>query len=134
VGHLRNFWGSLQNLRIPAKEPGISGSLRYLHRKIRHQYLADGGWHFSWMMTPEQMIKKIESYAHTEHDHPDIKSVESIRSAIQNGNDIFGKGERFRLVEIDDSFPRYLREHFEQFRPWYLDPSNGIGATLLRPE
>jgi beta-1,4-mannosyl-glycoprotein beta-1,4-N-acetylglucosaminyltransferase len=130
IGHLRNFWGSLQNLRIPAQEPGLSGSLRHLHRKLRHQHLNDGGWHFSWMMTPEQMIDKIESYAHTEHDHPHIKSVEAIRSAIQQGNDIFGKGERFRLVDVDESFPPYLRENFEQFRPWYMAPSTGIGANL----
>ncbi len=130
MGHLKNFWGSLQNLRIPERDPGLSGSLRYLHRKLRHQHLHDGGWHFSWMVTPEQMIQKIENYAHTEHNRPDIKSLDAIRSALREGRDILGKGERFRLVEIDDHFPRYVREHFDQFRPWYLAPSSRDGLGI----
>jgi beta-1,4-mannosyl-glycoprotein beta-1,4-N-acetylglucosaminyltransferase len=122
-GHLKNFWGSLQKVRIPGREPGIAGSIRYLQHKLRHQRLQDAGWHFSWMMTPEQMIQKIESYSHTEHDRPEIKSVEAIRSAIHEGRDILGKGERFRLVELDDTFPRYFRENPDEFRAWYLAPS-----------
>jgi beta-1,4-mannosyl-glycoprotein beta-1,4-N-acetylglucosaminyltransferase len=126
VAHLKNFFGTPQNLRIYKKQPGLSGLLHQIHRKVRHQRLYDGGWHFSWVMTPEQMIQKIESYSHTEHDIPAIKSVDAIRTAIQAGQDILKKGERFRLVELDASFPPYLREHLDQFREWYLDP---IGRT-----
>jgi beta-1,4-mannosyl-glycoprotein beta-1,4-N-acetylglucosaminyltransferase len=126
VGHLRTFWRSLQSLRIPPREHGLAGSIRYLHRKIRHQRLQDAGWHFSWMMTPEQMIKKIESFSHAEFNLPQFKSVEAIRHAIQDGRDILGKGERFRLVPLDNSFPIYLRDNFEQFRAWYLEPTQQI--------
>ena len=122
MGHLEHFWGSMQNLRIPPRNPSLSGFLSYLHRKLRHQRIGEGGWHFSWMMTPEQMIQKIENYSHTEHNRPDIKSIDAIRSALQNGTDILGKGERFRLVEVDSTFPWYLREHLDEFRAWYLDP------------
>ena len=122
VGHLTNFFGTPQNLRIYKKQPGISGLIHQIHRKVRHQRLYNGGWHFSWVMTPEQMIQKIESYSHTDHNIPAIKSVDAIRTAIQAGQDILKKGERFRLVELDSSFPPYLREHLDQFREWYLDP------------
>lgn len=122
-GHLNKFFGTFQNLRIYKRSPGIAGTTQYLHYKLRRQRLREGGWHFSWLMTPEQMIRKIESFSHTEYDLPRFKSVDAIRSAIAEGRDIFEKGERFRLVEVDDSFPCYLAENFDQFRAWHLGPS-----------
>jgi beta-1,4-mannosyl-glycoprotein beta-1,4-N-acetylglucosaminyltransferase len=123
LAHLREFFGTPQNLRIYKPEPGFRGALKQLHRKIRHQRLHDGGWHFSWLMTPEEMIKKMESFAHTEFDQPHLKSLDAIRSAIHENRDILGKGERFRLTTIDDSFPPYLMKNLHLFREWYLDPT-----------
>ena len=128
LSHLRNFFGTPENLRVFKREPGLSGTVQYLQRKLRHQRLAEGGWHFAWMMTPEQMVHKLESFSHTEFDRPHIKSVAAITSAIQAGRDIMGKGERFRLVEVDDTFPIYLREHFDRFRDWYLNPQSNADA------
>ncbi len=123
AGHLKNFFRTPENLRIYKPEPGVVGWVRHLERKLRHQRLTEGGWHFSWLMTPEQMIEKIESYSHTDHNTPSVKSVDTIRAAIESGRDILGKGERFRLVEIDASFPPFLREHLDQFHDWCLDPT-----------
>ena len=128
LAHLRNFFGTPENLRVFKREPGLSGTVKYLQRKLRHQRLADAGWHFAWLMTPTQMIHKLESFSHTEFDQPHIKSVAAITTAIQEGRDIMGKGERFRLVELDETFPAYLREHFDQFRDWYLDPKTSQEA------
>jgi beta-1,4-mannosyl-glycoprotein beta-1,4-N-acetylglucosaminyltransferase len=122
MAHLRDFFGTPQNLRIYKAEPGFRGMLKQLHRKIRHQRLLNGGWHFSWLMTPEEMIKKMESFAHTEVDQPHLKSLDAIRSAIQESRDILGKGEQFRLTPIDESFPPYLMKNLDHFRDWYLDP------------
>jgi beta-1,4-mannosyl-glycoprotein beta-1,4-N-acetylglucosaminyltransferase len=123
AGHLKSFFRTPENLRIYKPDRGISGLIKHLERKVRHQRLSEGGWHFSWLMTPEQMIEKIESYSHTEHNTPSIKSLDAIRAAIESGRDILRKGERFRLVEIDSSFPPFLREHLDQFHDWCLDPT-----------
>jgi beta-1,4-mannosyl-glycoprotein beta-1,4-N-acetylglucosaminyltransferase len=129
MAHLTQFFRTPQNLRLYKSDPGIAGLLKYLQRKMLHQQLRDGGWHFSWLMTPEQMINKIESVYETQFDRPEIKSVDAIRTAIQAGQDILKKGERFRLVELDSSFPPYLREHLDQFREWYLDPIKKVPQT-----
>lgn len=122
AGHLKRFFRTPENLRIYKPDSGVLGRLRHLERKLRHQRIAEGGWHFSWLMTPEQMIDKIESYSHTDHNIPANKSLEGIRAAIESGQDILGKGECFQLIAIDESFPPYLREHLDEFRKWYLDP------------
>lgn len=121
--HLTEFFQTPQNLRLYKTGPGIGGQLKYLHRKLRHQRLSDGGWHFSWIMTPQGMIDKIESVYETQFDLPHIKNTETIKSAIASGLDILGKGERFRLVNLDAHFPQYLVNNFDQFRSYYCPPN-----------
>ena len=124
AGHLRNFFGTPQNLRIYQRTRGAAGLFHYLQRKLLHQRIRNGGWHFSWLMTPEQIIEKLSCFSHTEYDTPEIKNVDNMLAAIRNGRDIMGKGEQFRLVEIDHTFPRYLQENLDRFRDWYVEPSS----------
>ena len=120
MNHLTGFFGSPQNLRIFTPETGLRGKLKQLHRKLRHQRLVEGGWHFSWLMTPEQIVQKLESFAHTEFNQPQFKSLDSIRSSIHNGRDILGLNTQFRPVAIDETFPPYLFENLDQFKQWQL--------------
>lgn len=71
------------------------------------------------------MIKKIESFAHTEFDQPRFKSLDAIHSAIRENRDILGKGERFRLTEMDESSPPFPRKNLDLFPNWYLAPTAG---------
>lgn len=116
AGHLRRFFGTPQEVRIRSKARSLAGRWRYLRRKLGTQRLRPGGWHFSWAMTPEEMIVKIESFAHTEVDLPELKSIPAIETAIREGRDILGKNERFRLIPIDETFPAPLRETPERYR------------------
>jgi hypothetical protein len=73
-------------------------------------------------MTPEQMIVKIESYAHTETDREELKSVAAIEQAIREGRDILGKNEYFRLVPVDGTFPKPLQDQPERWSDLMLKP------------
>lgn len=120
IKHLLNFFGTPENLRIFNKERSLSGWYRYVQKKLRHQWLKNGGWHFSWLMTEEEMIRKIESYSHTDHDIPEITQNEEMTRAIREGRDILGKGEFFSLVEIDHSFPAYIQNNLDRFNDFYI--------------
>ena len=124
--HLRRFFRTPQRLRCVDRSEGPFVHWHRLWRKIGEQRLEPGGWHFSWVMSPEEMILKIESFAHTEVNRPEFKSIEGIQAAMQAGRDILGKNERFRLVEIDESFPAPLHEAPERYRNMWTpvaDPS-----------
>jgi len=124
AGHLRGFFrNSLQEVRIFTKRRTPAGLLWWGRRKLFEQRLRSGGWHFSWAMTPAEMIVKIESYAHTETDRPELKSVPAIETAIRQGRDILGKDEHFRLIAVDDSFPAPLREQPDRWADLMLAPA-----------
>ena len=46
----------------------------------------------------------------SEDDREELKSVSAIQQAIRSGQDILGKGEKFRIVPVDDTFPKPLVE------------------------
>lgn len=70
-----------------------------------------GGWHFSFLMNYDDIVNKIESFAHTEYDSNEYKDLEKIRYRIQNGIDPF---DRFPLkyTVIDKSYPKYIQENY----------------------
>lgn len=118
VGRLRGWYGgSLQNLRA-YRATGPLRSLRRWWHKTNAQVIADAGWHFSYLMTPEQIRQKIESFSHQELNLPQYTDVEAIRRRLANREDLFGMGRSFQLVPLDESFPKPLlaeRERFAQF-------------------
>lgn len=82
----------------------------------------DAGWHFSYMGGVERIISKIEAFSHAEFNNAVFKDAALIRRLIDAGLDLFGRANyRFETVEIDESFPRYLRENLDRFAPYLRD-------------
>lgn len=69
------------------------------------------GWHFSYLSDMDNIIKKIESFAHTEYDIEEYKNFENILYRIDNGIDPF---DRFPLkyYDIDSSYPKYIQKYY----------------------
>lgn len=81
--------------------------------------VADGGWHFGYMggSGEEDVAKrigvKVKAAAHQEYN-----SSRYLTEAVDRllcGEDIFGRDARFIRVEIDESYPAYLREHLKEY-------------------
>jgi beta-1,4-mannosyl-glycoprotein beta-1,4-N-acetylglucosaminyltransferase len=79
--------------------------------------LADAGWHFSCMLSPERLSRKLSSFAHSELDTPEVNDVERLRECIDNGVDLL-LPPRFTMkpVELDDTYPEYLVANRERFK------------------
>ena len=80
--------------------------------------IKNGGWHFSFIRKPNQIIKKIESYAHSEFNKNKFKDEKRIIEKINNGDDIFDRGIKYSKVNIGNSFPEYILKNKEKFSEW----------------
>ena len=80
----------------------------------------DGGWHFSYMGGVQRVIKKLESFAHSEYNKPEFKDPGKIENAIREGKDIFGRDFIYRLVEIDETYPGYLLKNRNKFGSYII--------------
>ena len=103
------------------KSDGILRSIkRSWFRWFNVQLIKDGGWHFTWVSSVENIIKKIESTAHQEFNIEENKKPERILALIQSGRDVNKPQARYELQKIDDQFPKYLIENFEKFKQFCL--------------
>lgn len=81
--------------------------------------IANGGWHFGYMggdheTNPVKRIGvKVEAAAHQEYNEKEI--ILETMDRLVLGQDIFGRDAKFERVEIDDTYPQYLRSHISDY-------------------
>jgi hypothetical protein len=69
--------------------------------------IRDGGWHFSWLGGPQAIARKTEASCHPDQV-PDILDCNARGLLYEQG---FGCwGETLYPVEVDETWPRYIRE------------------------
>ncbi len=64
------------------------------------------GWHFTYMGGVKRVIKKFESFSHSELDTAYYKDPQWIQSDIN----------ALKLVEIDESYPQFVRDNLSYFK------------------
>ena len=89
----------------------------------RLSYFTDGGWSFSSFGGYERVKKKIESYAHSEHNNDKFKSPEHIANCQRTGADLFHRKVKSRKVERS-FFPKELLILMEQNPTFYFGSKN----------
>ena len=84
------------------------------------ELIAKGGWHFTYLMKPKEISKKIEDMAHTEFNKDKFKDILFIENNIKNLKDPFDRKLNLKKTEIDNSFPKFIRENKELLKDWIL--------------
>ncbi len=85
----------------------------------RHLQIIKGGWHFSFLQTPSQILKKIKSYSHGEFDTNDLNE-KVIEKKILINEDIFGRGFKLKKIELDSSYPEYILKNKDKYLKWII--------------
>ncbi|MAE86719.1 MAG: hypothetical protein CMB80_28550 [Flammeovirgaceae bacterium] len=86
-------------------------------RDIGKEYPSMVGCHFSWCMTVDQMLHKMECYSHPEYRH--LAKREILEDAIYNKKYPFSPNRKFSLITLDFDtdlrIPRKMLEIKEEF-------------------
>tara|TARA_Y100000590_G_scaffold443749_1_gene573572 strand:+ start:1228 stop:2049 length:822 start_codon:yes stop_codon:yes gene_type:complete len=92
-----------------------------LHRHFTNpKFIDNGGWHFSYIMSLEKIKHKIESFAHGEWNLDKFKNIDHIKKQIEEKRDLYNSNRILKKVEIDQSFPRYIRDNISKFREFIV--------------
>ena len=83
-----------------------------------HHFLTikNAGWHFSWMGGIENIIKKLESYAHLDWNRDDIKNNEYLLRCLIKGKDIYGHNKETLEIKELSFLPEYVQKNLEKFQ------------------
>ena len=84
------------------------------------QLIENGGWHFSFLKSPYDIKKKINSYSHQEFNIPKFTNAKNIEDKILKGKDLFERNIEYKTVNIDENFPEYIIRNKEKFKEWIL--------------
>ena len=89
-----------------------------LYKPAQPQIIENGGWHFSFLKSPKDIAKKINSFAHQEFNKEIYKSDSNIKDKIDNKSDLFGRDYKYQSVKIDGKFPKYIQNNTDKFKDW----------------
>lgn len=76
------------------------------------------GWHFSFMGGIEKIKEKIEAFSHQEYNNNFIKL--NIEENVKKGNDIFGRGKCVNKIDVDYTFPPFLRDNKIKYSKFFI--------------
>ena len=82
--------------------------------------IISGGWHFSFLQSPEEIAKKIKSYSHGEFNTEENVNINKINQKIKNSIDIFNRGYQLKKIDIDSSFPEYVYKNKKLLEDWIV--------------
>lgn len=88
------------------------------------KFIRDGGWHFSSVKSVEGIYKKLNSYSEQQFNNKKFKNMDGIKKKIEQKIDLFDRGYNFKVLEIDQSFPKYIYENKEKFKDFIYKDVN----------
>jgi beta-1,4-mannosyl-glycoprotein beta-1,4-N-acetylglucosaminyltransferase len=85
-------------------------------KKIRYNIeptrISKAGWHWTFLGGEELIKNKIQSYAHAEFNN--LATLSKVSDRIENNEDVFGRGFNLKTVQIDETYPEYIRNNKEK--------------------
>ena len=81
--------------------------------------IIQGGWHFSFLQTPQQILKKVKSFSHGEFNNDTI-NLKLIEKKIIKNEDIFGRGLTLEKVELNSTYPNFIIKNKNKLLKWII--------------
>lgn len=80
------------------------------------QKVKNAGWHFSSLGGPNRIKKKLDTYSHQELNRKELHKNENINWFLKYDINVLDTGDPIKTVPVDATFPRYIRDHINEFR------------------
>ena len=111
---------SINYMRQKVLKKNLKYKLWRFDKEKNIQIINNGGWHFSYLLTPKQIQKKIKTFAHTELNKKKYTDINVIKNKIKNKVDLFGRKIFLQKVKIDKDFPEYIYKNKEKLKKWII--------------
>ena len=87
---------------------------------INWNIINNGGWHFSYLMSPNQIRDKIMSFGHAEFNNEKYTDLKKIAEKIKKNSDLYDRNQNYKKVDFDQSFPLFIHINKRNFEKWIL--------------
>ena len=111
---------SIDFMREKVRGKNLKYKFYRLDKEKNIEIFENGGWHFNNLMQPEDISKKLKTYAHIEFSGKEFSSIEVISEKIEKKIDLFNRGEKYEKVKIDETFPEYLVNNLDKYKKYIV--------------
>ena len=111
---------SFTYLRKKILKKNISKPFWKINHEKNIELFENGGWHFNNLYSLELIKKKIETFPHTEFKNKKFTEIKNIQKRVKNLEDLFDRGHKYKKVDFDNSFPKYILENLNSFKDYIL--------------
>ena len=89
--------------------------------KKRYHIINQGGWHFTYIKSIKDIIKKIKAFAHAEFNKPKYIDLKNLEEKILKGEDLFDRNIKYKKIDINkNNFPEFLIKNYKRYSNWFL--------------
>jgi beta-1,4-mannosyl-glycoprotein beta-1,4-N-acetylglucosaminyltransferase len=96
---------------------------RDIERRNPPRVVLNGGWHYSFIGDVDKIKTKLESYAETQTNNPEINNDEHILNCLETGKDLFKRDDDWRcakkFVSLDEMGHEAVKEWMKKY-PQYV--------------
>ncbi len=118
--HTRPWYGTRMLKRRSLDMPQALRST--ITPRPNERVLTDAGWSFSWFGGSQAVRDKAQAFSHAEVNRPEYLSDANIERSIQQGVSLVeGDGNSYVFVDVDETYPQYIRDNPEKFEHWLAD-------------
>jgi beta-1,4-mannosyl-glycoprotein beta-1,4-N-acetylglucosaminyltransferase len=83
--------------------------------------IKQGGWHFSYLMSEQDIQKKIKSWTHSELDTNENNDLDTIKKRVRDNKDLFGREIEYSKLEFSEKYyPEYLIKNRNLYEIWII--------------
>ena len=107
-------------MRQKIKKKNLDYSFFRIDKEKNIEVFENGGWHFSNLMTAENISLKLKTFAHEEYSDEKYSSVKAIQEKIEQRLDLFGRGHTYEKIEIDERYPDYIKKNLYKFNRYII--------------
>lgn len=97
-------------------------------------FVDHGGWHFTYFGDNNHAITKIQNFAHTETDTPDMIAKHDVEWFVKNkcGHHGPANPERFEYVVVDEYFPDCITQNLDKWKHMIVPDASFHVTDLYR--
>ena len=99
---------------------------RFLRNSDYHQVIiTNAGWHFGYLMSPERIALKLETFSHSEFDTDFYKNTDRIKSCMDSNIDLFSRDGIEYFIEPLDA-PKYVLNNMYKYKEFIKSPDTAL--------
>ena len=111
---------SINYMRQKVKTKNLRYNFLRFDKEKSIEIFKEAGWHFNNIMSPEDISLKLKKFAHSEFSSDKFSSIDVIKKKINDRIDLFDRGHKYDVIQINEKFPKYILENLDQFNEFII--------------